>query len=144
MKAFAKGFLFRGLLAASGGPIALAIIYGILGWPDVVGSFSPREVCMGILSVTLLAFIVAGMTVIYQLEQLPLTTAILLHGAGLYAAYILIYLMNGWLQHQLVPILVFTAIFIVGYAVIWTIIYSITKTKTQKINKKLQSNPKNK
>lgn len=141
MKAFAKEFLHRGLLAAGGGPIVLAIVYGILGNFGVVSSFSPREVCLGILTVTLLAFIVAGMTAIYQLEQLPLVSALLIHGAGLYAAYILIYLLNGWLQHQLIPILIFTAIFIAGYAVIWFIIYSITKAKTQHINSKLRTKP---
>ena len=78
---------------------------------------------------------------LYELEELPLASAILLHGAGLYVAYILIYLLNGWLQQQLIPILIFTAVFIVGYAVIWCIIYAITKRKTQQLNRKLRSNP---
>ena len=95
---------------------------------------------MGIVTVTLLAFIVAGMTAIYQMEQLPLPTAILLHGGALYIAYVLTYLINGWLLNQLVPILAFTGIFIAGYAVIWLIIYCITKTKTEALNKKLKSN----
>lgn len=140
MKKFAKEFLFRGLLAAAGGPVVLAIVYGILGATGTVSSFSPREVCLGILTVTLLAFIVAGMTAIYQMEQLPLPSAILIHGAGLYMAYILIYLISGWLKHQMIPILVFTAVFIAGYAVIWLIIYSFIKAKTEQINKKLNSN----
>lgn len=140
MKKFAKEFLLRGLLAAAGGPVVLAIVYGILGATGTVSSFSPSEVCMGILTVTLLAFTVAGMTAIYQLEQLPLPSAILIHGAGLYAAYILIYLINGWLQQQLIPILIFTAVFIAGYAVIWLIVYSVTKAKTEQINQKLKEN----
>ena len=138
MKKFAKEFLLRGLLACGGGPVVLAIVYGILGATGTVSSFSPNEVCMGILTVTLLAFFVAGMTAIYQLEQLPLPSAILIHGAGLYIAYILIYLLNGWLQQQLIPIAVFTAIFIAGYALVWLIIYSITKTKTEQINRRLK------
>lgn len=137
MKKFAKEFLFRGLLACGGGPVVLAIVYGILGATGAVSHFTPGEVCMGILTVTLLAFIVAGMTAIYQLEQLPLILAILLHGAGLYIAYILIYLLNGWLLRQLVPIAIFTAVFIAGYALIWLIIYFVTKNKTERINKKL-------
>ena len=141
MKKFAKEFLLRGLLAAGGGPVVLAIIYGILGKAEVVSSFSPNEVCMGILTVTLLAFTVAGMTAIYQLEQLPLILAILIHGAGLYTVYILIYLLNGWLQHRLIPIAIFTAAFLAGYAVIWLIIYRITKNNTDRINKKLKNNP---
>lgn len=140
MKKFGKEFLLRGLLACGGGPVVLAIVYGILGATGTVAHFSPNEVCMGILTVTLLAFIVAGMTAIYQLEQLPLISAILIHGAGLYIAYILIYLLNGWLKQQLIPILVFSAVFVAGYAVIWLIIYCFIKTKTQQLNKKLSSN----
>ena len=139
MKKFAKEFLFRGLIAASGGPIVLASVYGILGATGTVSSFSPTEVCMGILTVTLLAFIVAGMTAIYQLEQLPLFSAILIHGAGLYVAYILIYLLNGWLKQQLIPILIFTAIFIAGYAFIWLIIYCIHKKAADVLTQKMHS-----
>jgi len=140
MKKFGKEFLLRGLMACGGGPIVLAIIYGILGITKTVSHFTPGEVCMGILTVTLLAFIVAGMTAIYQLEQLPLISAILIHGAGLYAAYILIYLLNGWLQQQLIPIAIFTGAFVTGYAVIWLIIYFVTKSKTEKINSLLKQN----
>ena len=137
MKKFLKEFLLRGLICAAGGPLVLAIIYGILGATGAVVSFSPREVCLGILTITLLAFIVAGMTAIYQMEQLPLPTMILLHGGALYIAYILTYLINGWLANQLMPILVFTGIFVVGYALIWLIIYCIEKKKTAKLNKLL-------
>ena len=139
MKQFAKGFVLRGLVAAGGGPLVLAIIYGVLGETGAVASLTPREVSVGILSVLLLAFIVAGMNAIYQVEQLPLMMAILLHGIALYATYILIYLFNGWLQEQLIPILTFTVVFVVGYAIIWLVIYSVTKHKTQKINVQLQS-----
>lgn len=138
MKKFGKEFMLRGLLAAGGGPLVLAIVYGILGATGAVSSFSPREVCMGILSVTVLAVFVGGMTAIYQLEQLPLVSAILIHGAGLYAAYLLIYLINGWLLQQWIPILVFTAVFLAGYALIWLIIHWITKSKTERINKALK------
>ena len=138
MKKFWKEFLLRGLLASSGGPLVLAIIYGILGATNSVDHLAPNEVCMGIVSITLLAFIVAGMTAIYQMEQLPLPTVILLHGGGLYIAYILTYLLNGWLRQQLTPVLVFTGIFIAGYALIWLIIYLITRAKTNKLNRKLK------
>ena len=139
MKTFWKEFFLRGLICASGGPIVLAIIYGILGATGAVEAFSPREVCLGIVTITLLAFIAAGMTAIYQMEQLPLPIMILLHGGALYIAYILTYLINGWLQNSLIPILVFTGIFVVGYALIWLIIYSIEKAKAEKLNKLLKS-----
>lgn len=139
MKKFWKEFLFRGLICAGGGPLVLAIIYGILGATGAAESLSPREVCMGILTITLLAFIAAGMTAIYQMEQLPLPMMILLHGGALYIAYILTYLMNSWLQNSLVPILVFSGIFIAGYAVIWFIVYCVEKSKAKKLNKLLKS-----
>lgn len=138
MKKFWKEFLLRGLICAGGGPIVLAIIYGILGATGTAQSLDPREVCLGILTITLLAFIAAGMTAIYQMEQLPLPMMILLHGGGLYIAYILTYLVNGWLENGIVPILVFTGIFIAGYALIWLIIYCVEKVKAERLNKLLK------
>ena len=137
MKKFWKEFLFRGLLFAWGGPVILALIYGVLGAAGTVESFSPREVCMGILSITLLAFTAAGMTAVYRMEQLPLPMKILLHGGALYIAYILTYLLNGWLQNALVPILVFTGIFAAGYALVWLVIYLVEKARADKLNKLL-------
>ncbi len=134
MKVFWKDFLFRGLIAAAGGPVVLAIIYGIIGATGEVTSLTPQEVCLGILTITLLAFIVAGMTAIYQVEQLPLASAILIHGGVLYATYLLIYLINGWLQQSLIPILVFTGIFVLVYILIWAVIYCIERAKIKKLN----------
>lgn len=134
MKQFWKDFLFRGLVSAAGGPLVLAIIYGIQGATGEVTSLTPREVCLGILSITLLAFIVAGMTAIYQVEKLPLASAILIHGGVLYATYLLIYLINGWLQKGIVPIMVFTGIFLVVYILIWMVIYCTERAKIRKLN----------
>ena len=138
MKKFWKEFLFRGLICAAGGPVVLAIIYGILGATGNVMLVSTREVCMGILTITMLAFVAAGMTAIYQMEQLPLPTMILLHGGALYITYLLAYLLNGWLLNQLSPILIFTGIFVICYAIIWLIIYCVEKSKAEKLNKLLK------
>ena len=86
----------------------------------------------------LLAFIAAGMTAIYQREQLPLPMMILLHGGALYLAYIATYLLNGWLKNALIPILVFTGIFLAGYGIIWLMIYLIEKAKAEKLNRILK------
>ena len=134
MKSFWKDFLFRGMIACAGGPIVLAIIYGIIGATGEVTSLTPQEVCLGILTITLLAFTVAGMTAIYQVEKLPLASAILIHGGVLYATYLLIYLINGWLQKDLIPLLVFTGIFLLVYLLIWAIIYAIERSKIKKVN----------
>lgn len=138
MKKFLKEFLLRGLICAGGGPLVLAVIYGILGAAGAAEAFTPREVCLGIVSITLLAFTAAGMTAIYQQEQLPLPIMILIHGGTLYISYILTYLINGWLQNSLMPVLVFTGIFVAGYALIWFIIYLIEKSKAEKLNKLLK------
>lgn len=140
MKQFIKAFLFRGLVAAWGGPVILAIIYGILGATGEVQSLAPGAVCTGILTVALLAFFVAGMNAIFTVERLPLALAITIHGGALYLCYILIYLVNGWIKQQFIPILVFTGIFLVGYAIIWLVIYILTKRKTDQLNRKLDLN----
>lgn len=135
MKKTILDFLKRGTMAAAGGPIILAIVYAILGKTGTIESLSAAEVAKGILSVSLLAFIAAGITVVYTVERLPLVSAILLHGGVLYLDYLLIYLINNWLQRNAIGI--FTLIFLAGYASIWLIIYATTKTNTDKLNKKL-------
>ena len=139
MKKFVSDFFLRGLMAAAGGPVVLAIVYAILGVTGTITTMTAAQVSMGILTVTLLALVAGGMTAIYQVEQLPLLSAILIHGGSLYAAYLLIYLINGWLKHQLLPILVFTVVFVLGYALIWTGVYLCTKKKADSINKKLNA-----
>jgi len=139
MRKFWKEFLLRGLLCAAGGPLVQAAIYGILGVTGTVEAISATEVCLSIITITLLAFIAAGMTAIYQMEQLPLPIMILLHGGALYIAYILTYLINGWLENSLVPILVFTGIFLAGYVLVWLIVYFVEKAKADKLNKLLKN-----
>lgn len=139
MKKFIQDFLFRGFMSAAGGPVVLAIIYGILGKLEAVESLAPREVCLGILSVTLLAFAVAGMGAIYRVESLPLGSAIAIHGAALYGVYILIYWINGWIRHQADAILTFTLCFVIGYALIWLLIYLVQRGKTRQVNQMLHA-----
>ena len=86
-----------------------------------------------------MAFIAAGITTVYDIEQLPLFSAILLHGVALYLDYILVYLLNGWLKSELIPVLIFTAVFVAGYAVIWLIIYFSTRNAAGKLNRRLQA-----
>ena len=136
MKKFIGEFCKRGLVAAAGGPVILAIIYGILGYTGVIDSLTPAEVTKGILSITLMAFIAAGITAVYGLEQLPLLSAILLHAGVLYLDYLIMYLLNNWLAHSAIGI--FSAIFAAGYILVWLCIYAITKAKTDKLNRKLQ------
>lgn len=135
MKKTILEFARRGMIACGFGPIVLAILYLILQHQGVLETLTVNEVCLGIFSLSALAFIAGGMNVIYQIEQLPLMAAILIHGIILYVSYLATYLLNGWLQQGIAPILIFSVIFVLGYLAIWAIIYSITKRNTEKLNK---------
>lgn len=144
MKKFVLEFLRRGFAACGMGPIILAILYLILQQTASVDTLTVNQVCIGIFSITALAFIAGGMNAIYQIERLPLMVAILIHGGVLYISYLGTYLLNDWLDWGIMPIVVFSAIFVVGYIVIWAIIYSTIKRNTKKLNemlKKKQQNP---
>ena len=138
MKKFVLEFLRRGLIASGIGPIVLAIVYLILQQTAAVETLSVNQVCIGIFSITALAFIAGGMNAIYQIERLPLMIAILIHGGILYISYLVTYLLNDWLDFGALPIVVFSAVFVVGYIVIWAIIYAIIKRNTAKLNKMLK------
>ena len=138
MKKYMKEFVTRGLLCACGGPLILAVIYGVMEITGEVTSLTPGEVCMGILTITLMAFIAAGITMVYQIEQLPLLSAILIHGGVLYLDYLLMYLVNSWIPRNWTGIGTFTAIFVLAYAVTWVCIYLIIRAKTERMNQKLK------
>ncbi len=137
MKKFMLEFCKRGLLCCAGGPAVLAVIYGILGATGAVSALAPAEACLGILSVSAMAFIAAGITAIYTLEQLPLPIAILIHAGVLYLDYLMMYLLNRWIPRDAGAIGIFTAIFAVGFAAVWLVIYLSMRSKTAQLNKKL-------
>ena len=138
MKRHILDFMRRGLAACGFGPIVLAVLYLILQQQGIVENLTVNEVCIGIFSLFVLAFIAGGMNFIYQIEQLPLMVAILIHGGILYISYLGTYLINGWLEWSGIPVLVFTGIFVGGYLVIWAVIYSIIKKNTDRINEVLK------
>ena len=144
MKKYILDFLRRGLIACGFGPMVLAVLYQILYHAGLVETLTAQEVCVGIFSMSALAFIAGGLNFLYQMERLPLMVAILIHGGVLYLSYLVTYLVNSWLERGVAPILVFSGIFAVGYAVIWVIVYSVVKKNTDKINamlKKKQQDP---
>ena len=143
MKKFVLEFVRRGFIATGLGPIVLAIVYLILKQSAAIDTLTVNQVCIGIFSLSALAFIAGGMNAIYQVERMPLMTAILIHGGTLYIGYLGTYLLNDWLDFGVIPIIVFTAIFVVGYIVIWAIIYSIIRRNTAKLNEKLKKKQQN-
>ena len=138
MKYILKEFCRRGISACSLGPVALAVIYLVLQHNGVVEVLTVHAVCVGIFSLSALAFVAGGMNVVYQIERLPLMVAISIHGGVLYVSYLLTYLVNDWLDRGTAPILVFTGIFVVGYLLIWAVIYSIIKRNTDRINEAMR------
>ena len=143
MKKFVLEFVRRGFIATGLGPIVLAIVYLILKQSAAIDALTVNQVCIGIFSLSALAFIAGGMNAIYQVERLPLLTAILIHGGVLYIGYLGTYLLNDWLDFGVIPIIVFTAIFVAGYIVIWAIIYSIIRRNTAKLNEMLKKKQQN-
>ena len=137
MKKYVIEFLKRGMSFCFGGPLVLAIVYGVLGLVGAIESLTIGEVVTGIFSSTLLAFIVAGITVIYTIDKLSPFSAALIHGVVLYLDYILLYLFNGWLQSSLKPIMIFTICFVLGYLIIWAIVFVVTRKCTKKLNESL-------
>ena len=137
MKQYILDFLRRGLAACGFGPLVLAVLYLILQQTGKLQTLTVDQVCTGIFSLSALAFVAGGMNTIYQAERLPLMVAIMIHGGVLYISYLVTYLINDWMEWGTTPILVFSGIFVLGYLVIWVIIYSIIKRNTDQINEQL-------
>ena len=144
MKKYIMDFLRRGFFACGFGPLVLAVFYLVLQHNGVIQTLTVRQVCIGIFSLSALAFIAGGMNMVYQIERLPLMVAMLIHGGVLYISYLVTYLLNGWLELGTAPVLVFSGIFILGYFVIWAIISLTIKKKTQQLNEILQKKQHNK
>ena len=140
MKKIILEFLRRGFAVCGLGPLVLAMLYLFLEKQGVIETLTVEQVSLGILSLTALAFVAGGMNVVYQIERLPLMAAIFLHGGVLYGSYLLTYLVNGWLEWGLTPILAFSGIFGLGYLVIWMVIYTVTRRRTARINEMLKQN----
>lgn len=138
MKRIVREFLRRGVSACGFGPMVLAVLYLILQQQGKISTLTVNQVCCGIFSLSALAFVAGGMNVIYQMERLPLMVAVLIHGGVLYISYLGTYLLNDWLEWGMIPFMVFSGIFVVGYFTIWAIIYAIIRKNTEKLNRVLQ------
>ena len=138
MKKIILEFVRRGMAASGLGPVVLAVLYLVLNKQAGLEMLSVEQVCLGIFSLSVLAFIAGGMNVIYQVEKLPLMIAVLIHGIVLYGAYLVTYLLNDWLEWGTAAILVFSGIFVFGYLAIWAVIYRVIGKNTEKLNQKLK------
>ena len=142
MKKHVAEFIRRGLMACGFGPMVLAVLYLALQQNGGLETVSVNQVCLGIFSLSTLAFVAGGLNILYQMERLPLMLAILIHGSVLYGIYLGTYLLNGWLVWGITPILVFSGIFIVCYFAIWALILFTTKRRTGRLNQLLKERQK--
>ena len=133
MKKHIQDFCLRGAVFAWGGPVILAVIWASLKGAGALTSLSVNEAVRGIISLTVMAFIAAGVTILYQIESLPKAFAGLIHMTVLYFDYLGFYLLNGWIPPD--RIWIFTLIFIAVFAVVWFIIYMTVRSKVDKMNR---------
>ena len=141
MKNYIKQFCIRGLMWAWSGPAIMAIVWLALQGAGVVTSLTVNQVVLGIFTMTVMAFVAAGISIVYQIETLPKAFAGLIQASVLYVDYLGFYLINGWLPVD--KIWLFTLIFVVGFAVIWFVIYITVKLKVDRVNKAMEKTLKN-
>lgn len=133
-----KEFCHRGLMFGGFGPIIMGIIYAITDKTAASFSLGGMEVLTAVVSLYLLAFVQAGTSVFHQIEKWSASKAALYQLGSLYVMYVACYLLNSWIPFRLSVVLVFTAIFVVGYFVIWFAVYLSVKAACRKLNEKVQ------
>ncbi|MBR3781683.1 MAG: DUF3021 domain-containing protein [Clostridia bacterium] len=138
MNRYLKEFLHRGLVFAGFGPIILGIIFFVLEKTLDDFSVSGGQILLGIVSTYILAFVQAGVSVFNQIEHWPLPKSLLCHFGMLYAVYVICYILNSWIPFEWGVIGIFTAIFAVGYFVIWFTVYFVAKATGKKLNATLK------
>lgn len=141
MNKYVKEFLHRGLIFGGFGPIVVGIVFVILQYTVEGFSLSGMQVLLAVVSTYLLAFIQAGATVFNQIEHWSTVKSILCHFGSLYAAYSVCYIANSWIPFEPMVLVIFTAIFVVSFFVLWTVVYLSVRAATKKFNKTLQLKP---
>jgi len=138
MNRYLKDFLHRGLIFGGFGPIIAGIVYAVLdaSLPHVaVGGI---DLLIIMVSTYLLAFVHAGASIFNQIEHWPIAKSLLCHFGTLYVAYLLCYVVNRWIAFDPMVVLIFSAIFVVGYFVVWLTVYTVVKMTEKKLNAKIK------
>lgn len=85
-----------------------------------------------------MAFIAAGISFIYMVEQLSLAIATIIQMAVLYLDYLLFYRLNGWVPNE--GLITFTVIFVAVFVAVWLIVYfCAVRPSVRKLNDKLNA-----
>ena len=96
------------------GPIVYGCIMLILHLCNVDTTSNGLDIFKGIISTCIMAFIIAGISNIYQVESLSLMSKIMIHALSLYLVYLVFYLLNDWIVKDLKVIGIFSLIFFSG------------------------------
>ncbi|MBQ8740718.1 MAG: DUF3021 domain-containing protein [Clostridia bacterium] len=137
MNKYVKEFLHRGLVFGGFGPIITAIVMLILSHTINDFSLTGNEMFLGVVSTYILAFVHAGSSIFHQIEHWSVMKSLLGQLGTLYAAYAICYLINSWIPFEPVVLAIFTGVFVVGYLVIWGIVYLCVKNTSKKLSEKL-------
>ena len=133
-----RDFFFRGLMFGGFGPIIAGIVFLVLHFTLKDLTLTGLQVFTAIVSTYLLAFVHAGASVFNQIESWPLAKSTLCHFGLLYIAYVLCYVINSWIPFEPLVLGIFTAIFAVGYAVIWLAVYVSIRVTVKRLNRSLR------
>lgn len=138
MRAIWKAFLLRGMMFGGFGPIVLGVVYVCIStFGGVRLALGASEVCLGIASTYLLAFVQAGATVFNQIEEWSVPRGLLCHFGTLYAAYVLCYLVNSWIPFDWRVLLFFTAVFVGIYLAVWLTVFFSVRSVGRRCNERL-------
>lgn len=137
MNKYLKEYLKRGMAFGGFGPIIAGTVYLILSFCIDGFTLSGADVFVAIVSTYLLAFVQAGASVFNQIEGWSITKSLLCHLGSIYVAYVGCYLINSWIPFEPMVVVIFTAIFIVTYFIIWIAVYLSIKAVSKKLNKRI-------
>ncbi len=137
MNKYLKSYLQRGITFGGFGPIVMAIVLLIIELSGVNITMNAFDVFIAVISTYVLAFVQAGASVFNQIEHWSIPKSIFFHFLSIYLAYSGCYLINSWIPFDINVILIFTAIFVVSYLIIWVTVYCITRNLGKKLTQKL-------
>ena len=116
------------------GPIVYGLVMVILHLCNVDTSSNGLVIFKGIISTAMMAFVIAGTSVIWKQEEIQISKKISIHFLVLYLLHLLVYLLNDWIEKDLNVIGIFTLVFVLGYILTWLIIYLVEKNRAKKLN----------
>ena len=138
MNIYVKEFIKRGLMFSGLGPVTAALVIFIISHFEENLHLGASQVLIMAVSTYILAFVQAGATVFNQIEHWSVPKSLACHFSSLYAVYVFTYLVNTWIPFSINVILVFTAIFVATFFIIWTVVFLAVRHLSKKLNKNLK------